>query len=578
MATVSTRHYMRPRKGRSGFDLLQASDAPEDEKRLGLEGYKPSDPDTAKAAVGYNSRGFAQGEDAYRLGLKDRPVEVGIGTPTTLWRKEQPKDEDWGDGKRGGATGATGRELDEAGMLGTGPDVEVGIGTPSLVRRGALEQDWMDGKMSGASNPKARGARPGITVGASSKAPGDADYLSRLKDSATLPGKAETPFSDAELSVMFEGTGGSGTPEDEDPALAAAQAQGREASLAAAIGRAGAHLNEGLTGAKYDRTAYDGYAANADRPVGDLLQRRKAVGERQGRARTAQQDRMRAEEHARQYARQQQQDARQASNDAYGRERDAKGDARQAARDAEDARRFALTRQDAAAARAATRGAANGRQAEKDEAARLKAQAAADADAVKRGEKLGQATSKAPYGDLQSALSALDGLSPGIIYGDAPEENPIPFKDRALNHVPMGAGERFMGDKSLKYKSELQNLRDLISRLRSGAALNQSEEAHYLSLLGDDILSDPRRAAAGINAVRRGIGQKLRDAQAAYAGPVLDNYEREGGTTYRNPVFSGQGRQSAAAPPVRMQSPDGRQYTVDPSEVDEAKRNGWRAL
>lgn len=550
MATVTSRHYMRPRKGRAGFDLLQAGDTPEDEKRLGLEGYQPSDKETAKAAVGYNSRGFAQGEDAYRLGLKDRPVEVTIGTPSTLWRKEEPKDEDWGDGKRGGASA---------------PPAE-------------LEQDWTDGKLSGASNPKARAAGGSLQVGSSSKSPADADYLQRLKGvGSTDTPAAPTPFSDSELQAMFEADTPAGAAEEDDPALAAAQAQGRETSLAAAIGRAGAHLNEGLTGAKYDRTAYDGYAANAERPVGELLQRRKAVGERQGRERLAQQDRMRAEEHARQYARQRQQDARQADNDAYGRQRDAKGDARQAARDAEDARRFNLSQQDAAAARAATRGAAGGRQAEKDEAARLKAQSAADADAVKRGEKLGQATSKAPYGDLQSALGALEGLSPGIIYGDAPEENPIPFGDRMLNRVPMGAGERFMGDKSLKYKSELQNLRDLISRLRSGAALNQSEEAHYLSLLGDDILSDPRRAAAGINAVRRGIGQKLRDAQAAYAGPVLDNYEREGGTTYRNPVFSGQGRGAAPAP-VRMQSPDGRQYTVDPSEVDEAMRNGWRAL
>ncbi len=154
MATINTRQYMRPRKGRSGFDLLHASDTPEDAARLAQEGYKPADPETARAAAAYNSKGWAQGEDAYRLGLKDRPVEVTIGTPPMLWRKEQPKDEDWGDGKRGGMTGAMGRELDAAGMLGPGDEVEVREGKPTLLSRTpAMEQDWGDAKRSGMSNP-----------------------------------------------------------------------------------------------------------------------------------------------------------------------------------------------------------------------------------------------------------------------------------------------------------------------------------------------------------------------------------------------------------------------------------------
>lgn len=541
MATQSTKRYLRIRPDGTQENLI-GGDNDVDAMRYAREGYVPGG-----------------------------GVEVTVGTPPMLFRKEWPKDEDWGDGKRGGASGATGRELDEAGMLGTGPGVDVREGTPSLVSRTPERaQDWSDGKMSGASNPGARG--PALSVGRSSTSAGDADYLERLKGGATLPGKSSStmPFGDDELAAMFEGAQPSS--DEGDAELEAAQSRGQDTRLAASIGRAGAQFNESLTGAKYDRTAYDGYAADGDRPVGELLQRREAVAQRQGRARTAQQDRMRAEQAAQGFRRQQQQDARQAENDAYGRKRDAMGDARQAEQDKESARRFNLTRQDARAARASAHGAGA---ADKAEAARLKAKAAADADAVKRGEKLGQATSKAPFGDLQSALGALDGLSPGIIYGDAPEESPMGLTDRMLNRVPMGAGERFMDDKSIKYKSELQNLRDLITRARSGAAINESEEAHYLSLLGDDVLSDPRRAAAGINAVRRGIAQKLRDAQAAYAGPVLDNYEREGGTTYRNPVFAGQERAPPAAPVV-MLSPDGRQYTVDPSEVDEAQQNGWR--
>lgn len=580
MATINTRQYMRPRQGRSGFDLLHASDTPEDAARLAAEGYKPADPDTARAAVAYNSKGWAQGEDAYRLGLKDRPVEVTIGTPPMLFRKEQPKDEDWGDAKRGGMTGAMGRELDAAGMLGPGDEVEVREGKPALLSRTpAQEQDWGDAKRSGMSNPRPRASQPGISVAASSKAP--EAYLERLKSNATLPGPGEKPpLSDEEMAAMFGGTGGTAG-ESDDPELAAAQEQARERRLVSAIGRSGAQFNETLSGAKYDRAAYDGYARDAERPVGELLQRREAVAQRQGRARQAQQDRMRAEEHVANLRRQRSQDARQAESDAYRRQRDVIGDERYGAEQRESARRFDLSRQDAAANRALQlQSQADARalaSQQRTDAARAKAEAHDTENAQKRSEKLGQATTKAPFADLQKALESLDELAPGLIYGDGNAENPLSTGDRVLNALPYGSGDRFMGDKAIRYKANLQNLRDLITRARSGAAINESEERHYLSLLGDDILSDPRRAAAGINAVRQGVGQKLRDAQLAYAGPTLDAYEQGGGTTYRSPVFSGQQpRRAPAAAPIVMVAPDGRQYTVDPSEVEEAQQNGWR--
>lgn len=594
MATINTRQYMRPRKGRSGFDLLHAADTPEDAARLAAEGYNPTDPDTARAAVTYNSRGWAQGEDAYRLGLKDRPVEVTIGTPPMLWRKEYPKDEDWGDGKRGGMTGATGRELDAAGMLGTGDEVEVREGQPQVLSRTpAMDQDWGDAKRSGASTPRAAG-RPGLQVSPSSRSAEDATYLQRLSaNAAPLQGREgaaqakgeKFPFSDEELDAMFPEPKQGALPqgyaaEDYDPTLSAAQEQARQGRIIAAIGRAGAHFNETLSGAKYDRAAYDGYARDAERPVGDLLQRREAVAQRQGRARQAQQDRMRAEEHVANLRRQRAQDARQADAEAYRRKRDTIGDERYKAEQTESARRFGLQRADAAAERAYRRGRdaeeKTAREEQKREAARLKSEAQTTEAGQKRAEKLGQATTKAPYGELQQALQSLEEIAPGLIYGQDPAENPLSVKDRLANGLPFGAGDRFISDKGIQYKSALQNLRDLITRARTGAAMSDQEERHYLRLLGDDILSDPRRAAAGINEVRQGIAKKLRDAQLAYTGPTLDAYESGGGTTYRNPVFG------AAPPkrqgPVRVQSPDGRTGTIDPSEVEEAVRNGWKVL
>jgi hypothetical protein len=531
MATITTRQYMRPRKGRSGFDLLHAGDTPEDEKRLALEGYKPTDTETARAAVTYNSKGWAQGEDAYRLGLKERPVEVTIGRPNAIQRIEYPPEQDWSDAKHSSGRGS----------------VDVSAGTPAIISR----------------TPKA----PGGTSRPASP------------DQEAPPALNPLPISDDELEAMFTGANDPGQGKakmgeaERDRELEAAQGRARDASRIATIGRAGAQFNEALTGARYDRTAYDDFARNANLPVVQLGQRREALAQRQGRARQAEQDRLRAEEHARSYARQQQQDA-------YQRERDALGDRRHEAESRESARRFDLSRRDAAANRALQRQSqADARamaQQQRVDAARLKAEAHDAENAQKRAEKLGQATSKAPFGELQSALSSLDELAPGLIYGQEPEDNPLSTKDRLANALPFGFGDRFIGDKGLKYKSALQNLRDLITRARSGAAISDSEERHYLSLLGDDILSDPRRAAAGINEVRQSIGQKLRDAQVAYAGPTLDNYEAEGGTTYRNRVF-GQPPPKRQGP-VRVQSPDGRTGTLDPSEVEEAVRNGWKVL
>jgi hypothetical protein len=575
MATVNTRPYYRPRKGRSGFDLLHASDTPEDAQRLAAEGYKPADPDTARAAVAYNSKGWAQGEDAYRLGLKDRPVEVTIGTPPMLWRKEQPKAEDWGDAKRGGMTGAMGRELDAAGMLGPGDEVEVREGTPSLVSRTpATDQDWGDAKRSGMSNP--RGGAPGITVGAASTGPDG--YLDRAKASASPLARApaDVPFSEDELTAMFEGTGGSGTAgESADPELQAAQDAARERRLVAEIGRAGAQFNESLTGAKYDRAAYDGYGRDAERPVGDLLQRREAVVQRQGRARQAQQDRMRAEAEARAYRHQQQQDARQASNDAYQRERDAKGDARQQARDAEEARRFDLTRREAAANRALQRQAqadtrALARQAQQD-AARAKAQEVADRNADKDRQELAKRASvagelKDDIGTLNSAITrgreSLTGDIPGLgVWDSWKMTNPV-------------ARSLFASPEDIEVSEAVDRLSGNENRAMTGLSSTDSERRENKRRRGLDAGNSEEAAVQGISTLARDATTKLRGVEGGFNQDVVDEYRRRGGSTSADIPAPVSTRPTRSA--VVMVAPNGRQYTVDPSEVDEAQRNGWR--
>ncbi len=170
-------------------------------------------------------------------------------------------------------------------------------------------------------------------------------------------------------------------------------------------------------------------------------------------------------------------------------------------------------------------------------------------------QRLGTATSKAPFGEFQAALEDIDRLVPGLAYGQAPDEAPLGLGDRVARALPLGAGDWLMSDKGRAYSTAISNLRDLVSRMRSGAVLNTGEERHYLSLLGDRALSDPRAAAEGINAVRQGIANKLRNAQGGYQN-VLPRYEATGATSYRAPIFG------AAPTGETIDMPNGDVYEV----------------
>jgi hypothetical protein len=170
-------------------------------------------------------------------------------------------------------------------------------------------------------------------------------------------------------------------------------------------------------------------------------------------------------------------------------------------------------------------------------------------------QRLGTATSKAPFGEFQRSLESIDRLIPGLPYGVVPDEEPLGFGDRVGRALAPVGGEFFMTDEGKAYDSAIKNLRDLISRMRSGAVLNAQEEQHYLSLIGDHVFSDKRSAARGINEVRQGIAQKLRNAQGGYQN-VLPRYEATGATSYRAPIFG------AAPTGETIDMPNGDVYEV----------------
>lgn len=315
--------------------------------------------------------------------------------------------------------------------------------------------------------------------------------------------------------------------------------------LSANLGRSAEFLGAGVGGTRARPEAFDNLQEQAGQPVEQYQQRR--AEERQ-----EEQDELALAEAQREAE-------RAAEQMAFQRERATAGD--QLARDRmaqEKAIADARLRSDAAD-RGLRREEMTFRQ---KEGAELKQQMAEERKKERQAredeldlQRLGTATSKAPFGEFQSALEEIDRLVPGLAYGQVPNEPPLGMGDRIARGLAPVGGEFFMSDKGKSYATAIANLRDLVARMRSGAVLNAGEERHYLSLLGDRVLSDERTAAQGINAVRQGIAQKLRNAQGGFQN-VLPRYEATGATTYRAPIFG------AAPTGEEIQMPNGEVYEV----------------
>lgn len=347
-----------------------------------------------------------------------------------------------------------------------------------------------------------------------------------------------------------------------------AQADANNRSLAVELASAFNRVGSGLAGAKYDDNVWDNQRAAARQPVEDYAARsdeERAQNEAGRRAAEDEREARAAEQAARlelekfEYGK-----GRDKSQDQLARDRMAQEKSLAEARLGADAAERGLRRKELSI-RDAESMALKLAMADEKEKERQRREGERDL------QSLGQATSKAPYGEFQQALEEVDRLVPGLVYGQAPAEAPMGVGDRMARSVPLGLGNWAVSDEGQKYGQAIANLRDLVSRMRSGAVLNAGEERHYLSLLGDEVFSDPRRAAAGINAVRAGVAQKLRNAQAGYVKTgALDEYERAGATTFRAPIFSATGRR------VPVVDPNGRPATLDESELAEALKNGWR--
>lgn len=485
---------------------------------------------------------------------------IAYGQPSTAVEAER-------DFRAGAPAFAASNTADARGGPSKWAEDDFRTGAPKVGR----QDDYGDAKRDGLSNPAARPAQDWVDApkspmpSAGGKKGRGTPSIAVGKPAADRAGAGRLPTASAMPRGAMQAMPADTTAEVEravDP-YGDARASANRNRLGAQLARAGGMVNQALSGARLDDGAYDDLEAQSEQPVADFAARREMGRQDATDAAALEERRLRAEDYARRWA--------SGERDfKYQQERDRAGDTFRAASAAEEARRFDAQQRAAAAERGLRRQEAMDRRSDVEEArnerARLQREQAGEQERQKSLQSLGQQTSKLPIGELQQALESIDAQAPGMAYGQAPKDNPMGLKDRLARRVPFGAGEWAMSDEGKRYSATISQLRDIVMRMRSGAAINESEMRHYLALLGDDVLSDPQKAAEGINTVRQGLGQRLRNIQAPYANNgTLDEYERQGGSTFRAPIFSGgQTRNTVEAKPTgrTVTMPDGRVYDV----------------
>jgi hypothetical protein len=164
--------------------------------------------------------------------------------------------------------------------------------------------------------------------------------------------------------------------------------------------------------------------------------------------------------------------------------------------------------------------------------------------------KLAKETSK--FSQLAEGLDQIEGVLTRSIAG---KKSPLDVKTRAALALPGGSHlvERMpRGKEAIALDKAQRDFQDLLTRLRTGAVINEQEEIQYNRLFESGILGNPEAGAQAIKQIRDKIQAQLRDMQIGFeAGPnpVLEQFEGLGGTTYRSPMFvPPKGKSSAPVP------------------------------
>lgn len=355
-----------------------------------------------------------------------------------------------------------------------------------------------------------------------------------------------------------------------DSEYAAAQRQGRDIRLSAAIGRAGAGINKAISGADYDAGAYDDIENGSGRPVAELVAQRDADKRKRLEDPTSQESRrfqaavMKAmggvyspEEVAGMSA------ADEPFVAQYGVMAQRLAERREAATQEDMMRRAAMERQDAQRAEERTyqeRQAGAGRSFQAGEAAKQRAfqrEMAGMNNAADLQQAQARAGATSIERDVQKVGEDLDGA--GTLKGD------LDYLDQqaAKEDVP-GVGKwdsRKTGLMSVFASDDdtrtLQTMRGVVGRLlkeRSGTAASDAEVERVMTELGMGPGSSEQEFKVGLTRLRQDVARALGTKQARYRPEVVQTYKERGGTLASD----------IAPAPRALTMPDGSQWAEGP--------------
>jgi hypothetical protein len=180
-------------------------------------------------------------------------------------------------------------------------------------------------------------------------------------------------------------------------------------------------------------------------------------------------------------------------------------------------------------------------------------------NSLARGDKLGQNTAK--MSEVFQGLQNIDKLAPGITDGQMPKEFEGAYSagDRLAMKLPFGIGTNAVTPATAQFNNALKQFQDLIMRARTGAVVNENEAKQYEDLLASQVASDPKLLPQVLKSFKQLMYRKMKDQQVPFAGGgVLDEYEKNGGTTYRNPFFKSVADPEAPAPVASAAVPESR--------------------
>jgi hypothetical protein len=139
-------------------------------------------------------------------------------------------------------------------------------------------------------------------------------------------------------------------------------------------------------------------------------------------------------------------------------------------------------------------------------------------------EQLSGITGKMDAGGVLSVLKDMERIAPGVTLGKQPKSIPgFTRQERIGRGMPWGSGDWLVSEGGKAMQQHVENLRDMLLRARSGAAITESEYTRLSRIVGGvDLFESPQRLAQGLANFRKAFGETLRDKQIGFKDNLAD--------------------------------------------------------